>query len=82
MPFVRQSSSKVRHPETPVAASAGYLENAITLRATNGLAERINSRIQWIKKMACGFRNRERFCQAIFFHLRGLDLYPAAVKPS
>jgi hypothetical protein len=28
-----------------------------------------------IKKMACGFRNRERFRDAIYFHLSGLDLH-------
>ncbi len=73
----------------PVVSVAEMLErhlegilNAIVLRATNGLAEGINSRIQWIKKMACGFRNRERFRRAILFHLGGLDLYPASVKPS
>jgi len=27
--------------------------------------------------MACGFRNRDRFRRAIYFHLGGLDLYPA-----
>jgi len=26
--------------------------------------------------MACGYRNRERFRNAILFHLGGLDLYP------
>ena len=56
--------------------------NAIVLRATNGMAEGINSRIQWIKKMACGFRNRDRFRMAIYFHLGGLDLYPAAGRGS
>lgn len=71
----------------PVIEVAGMLErhlggilNAIVLGATNGRAEGINSRIQWIKKMACGFRNRERFRHAILFHLGGLDLYPASVK--
>jgi transposase len=29
--------------------------------------------------MACGFRNRQRFRRAIFFHLGGLDLMPAGV---
>jgi transposase len=29
--------------------------------------------------MACGFRNRERFKRAIYFHLGGLQLYPDAV---
>ncbi len=52
--------------------------NAIVLRATNAAAESINSKIQKVKRMACGFRNRERFRNAIYFHLGGLDLYPAS----
>jgi len=40
----------------------------------------MNSRIQEIKRMACGFRNRNRFRNAIYFHLGGLDLYPAAAR--
>ena len=43
--------------------------NAIILHVSNGFAEGINSRIQRIKKMACGFRNRQRFKDAIYFHL-------------
>ena len=39
-------------------------------------AEGLNSRIQAIKRRACGYRNRERFRHAIYFHLGGLDLYP------
>jgi len=31
-----------------------------------------------VKRMACGFRNRENFRNAIYFHLGGLDLYPKA----
>jgi transposase len=31
---------------------------------------------QTVKKMANGFRNREHFKTAIFFHCGGLDLYP------
>jgi transposase len=50
--------------------------NAIEKKATNAKAEAINGRIQWIKKMACGFRNRARFREAILFHLGGLDLMP------
>ena len=30
--------------------------------------------------MACGFRNRENFRNAIYFHLSGLDLYPETLK--
>jgi transposase len=51
--------------------------NAIALKVTNAAAESHNAKIQWIKKQACGFRNRERFRNAIYFHLGGLDLYPA-----
>ncbi len=57
----------------------GHLEgiiNAVVHRASNAAAESVNSRIQRIKRMACGFRNRQRFRNAIYFHLGGLNLYP------
>jgi len=54
--------------------------NAVVLRVTNAGAESLNAKIQWIKKQACGFRNRERFKAAIYFHLGGLDLYPATIS--
>lgn len=50
--------------------------NAIVLNLHNGHAESMNSRIQRLKKRACGFRSRDRFRNAILFHLGGLDLYP------
>jgi len=50
--------------------------NAIVHGVTNATSEAINGRIQWIKKTACGFRNRERFREAILFHLGGLELMP------
>jgi transposase len=56
-----------------------YLPNILTYlkhRITNAVSEGINSTIQTIKKMACGFRNRERLKIAIYFHCGGLDLYP------
>ncbi len=37
----------------------------------------INARIQKIKAMACGFRNRARFRTAIPFHTGGLSMLPA-----
>jgi len=52
--------------------------NAIVLRATNAAAESVNAKIQRVKRMACGFRNRERFRNAIYFHLGGLDLLPGS----
>jgi len=54
--------------------------NAATSMVTNARAEAINSRIQWVKRMACGCRNRENFRNTIYFHLGGLDLYPEAFK--
>lgn len=53
--------------------------NAATSNVTNASSEGMNSKIQAIKRKACGFRNRERFRNAIYFHLGGLDLYPKAV---
>ena len=32
-----------------------------------------------MRAVGCGYRNRERFRNAIYFHLGGLDLYPDAV---
>jgi transposase len=54
--------------------------NAASTNVTNALSEGLNSKIQWIKRKACGYRNRERFRLAIYFHLGGLDLYPQSLK--
>ena len=53
--------------------------NAVVAGAHNAAAEGLNSVIQWIKYTARGFRSRERFRNAIYFHLGGLDLYPAGI---
>jgi len=47
-----------------------------THKITNGVAEGINSKIMSIKRRVGGYRNRENFKTAIFFHCGGLDLYP------
>ena len=54
--------------------------NAIAARVSNAMLEAKNARIQWVKKMACGFRNRERFRMAILFHLGGLNLMPKRLR--
>lgn len=54
----------------------GVLNYFSAARITNAAAEGLNSKIQTIKKMAYGFRNREHFKTAIFFHCGGLQLYP------
>jgi transposase len=57
----------------------GRLDNILTYcrhQITNGVAEGLNSKIMSIKRKACGFRNKENFKTAIYFHCGGLDLYP------
>ena len=56
-----------------------HLPNVMTYfthRITNAVSEGLNSKIQTIKKRAYGFRNREHFKTAIYFHCGGLQLYP------
>ena len=53
--------------------------HAVLTNVMNARSEGINAKIQWIKRQDCGYRNRERFRNAIDFHLRGLDLYPDAL---
>lgn len=57
-----------------------HLPNVLTYFAhpiTNAVCEGLNSKIQTIKKRAYGFRNKEHFKTAIYFHCGGLQLYPA-----
>lgn len=60
-----------------------HLPNILTYfkhHISNATAEGLNSKIQMVKEMACGFRNRDHYKLAIYFHCGGLDLYPATVK--
>ena len=45
-------------------------------QVTNGTTEGINSTVMTIKRLAGGYRNRENFKNAIYFHCGGLDLHP------
>ena len=54
--------------------------NAAILGVNNSHAESMNSRIKTVKSRARGFRNKQRFHNAIYFHLGGLHLYPAGIK--
>ena len=56
-----------------------HLDNILTYathRITNALAEGINTKIEKIKRMACGFRNHAHYRTTILFHCGGLDLFP------
>lgn len=48
--------------------------NAVVNHVTNAIAESVNAKIQKVKAIACGFRNRARFRLAILFHFGGLDM--------
>jgi transposase len=55
-------------------------ENVVTYlkhRITNAASESINSKVQWVKYTARGFRNKANFITAIYFHCGGLDLTPS-----
>jgi transposase len=56
-----------------------HIDNIVTYarqRITNALGESINSKIEKVKRLACGYRNRDHYKTAIYFHCGGLDLYP------
>jgi len=81
--FARWYGWAARSRLTPIKEAARTLKNHldgivayIKYPITNALAEGLNSKIQWIKYTARGFRNRENFKTAILFHCGGLDLYP------
>jgi len=54
--------------------------NAMVLKADNSHVESINSRIKAVKMRTRGFRNKQRFCDGIYFHLGGLQLYPVGIR--
>jgi transposase len=77
----------VRSPLKPMIEVGRMLkrrfENIITYlrhRVTNAASESINAKIQWVKYTARGFRNKQNFANAIYFHCGGLDLAPASTK--
>ena len=58
-------------------------ENIITYlrhQITNAASESINAKIQWVKYTARGFRNKQNFINAIYFHCGGLELAPSPTK--
>lgn len=76
----RSRLEPMRRVARMVKAHLWGILNAIVLRVTNAGAESVNAKVQWIKNTACGFRNRERFRNAIYFHCGKLDLYPASLR--
>ena len=76
---IRSRLEPVKKVARMVKAHLEGILTAVVKGITNARAESINAKIQWMKYTARGFRNRERFRNAIYFHLGGLDLYPAGI---
>jgi transposase len=73
----------IRSRLDPLIAKARMIQrrfdNIVTYlkhRITNAGSESINSKVQWVKYTARGFRNKANFVTAIYFHCGGLDLSP------
>ena len=49
--------------------------NAMRFKTSNALAEAINGKVRQLKVRAMGYRNKERFKQAILFHFGQLDMF-------
>ena len=64
---------KAKMLKTHLKNILSYLTHPIT----NALSESLNSKIQWVKYTARGFRNRDNFKTAIYFHCGGLNMLPA-----
>jgi transposase len=73
---IRSRLAPIKHLARMLRRHWPNIQTFFTHRVTNAGAESMNSKIQKIKILARGFRNRQRFRMAIFFHLGGLDLYP------
>jgi len=77
----------ISHSRIPEMIKAGQtvrnyywgILNAIRFKTTNAMVEAKNTSIQWIKRMARGYRNRNRFRNAILFHLGNLNLFPSTI---
>ena len=81
--FARWQAWAIRSRLRPMVHVAGIIRrhlnnvlNYIAYPLTNAVTEGLNAKIQWIKYSSRGFRNRERFKLAIYFHCGGLDLAP------
>lgn len=79
---VRSRLEPVKRVARMIRSHLKGIINAIATGATNAMAESMNSKIQRVKRMACGYRNRDRFRNAIYFHLGNLDLDPAVLAHS
>ena len=74
---IRSRLEPVKKVARMYQAHVGNILTFFVHRLTNGPIEGLNNKIQGLIKKAFGYRSKERFKNDIFFHLGGLDLYPA-----
>jgi transposase len=70
--------SRFQHMKAAAGVIARHIENILTylrIPITNAASESVNSKVQWFKYQARGFRNEARFMRSILFHCGGLELY-------
>ncbi len=77
---IRSQLEPVKAVARMVKRHLGGIVLAAKEAITNASAEGLNSVVQMLKHVAHGYRNRERFRNAIYFHLGGLALYPHAIE--
>ena len=75
---MRSRLEPVKRVARMVKRHLGGILNYYVHRVTNALAESTNGTIEWIKRTARGYRNRENFKTAILFHCGGLKLHQLA----
>ena len=71
--------SRLKHVVKAAKTLKRHLEgivNAVLHGITNALTEGLNSKIEAIKRNACGFRNKQNFRTAVLFHCGKLDMMP------
>src|ERR1017187_1565262 len=71
-----EADGKIVFDKFHVAQHFTYLRH----RIANAASESINAKVQWVKYTARGFRNRQNFVHAIYFHRGGLDRAPESTK--
>ena len=78
----KQGTSGLRlvPPNLKALVSVFRILHAVVLQSSNAEAESMSARFQRIKRMACGYRNRERFRRTIIFHLARPDLHSRPVS--
>lgn len=73
---VRSQMGAIEKAVRTVVNHIDNILNYFTSRITNAVSEGLNSKIQTLQNMACGYRNIENFKVSIYFHCGGLELYP------